>query len=617
MSDDINVKPLAEEVGATPTGFDLPVSALPTLEDLTGHELLMVVVNNTNYKASISQLAQGLSDSEVSLEDLEAKADKVVVDALTLVVEGNSEAIAASATKVELDAAVEDKVTEAEVTALVTTAVTPLATKTELTDGLSLKASVTAVEAVEEAVATKAEASIVVELQEQVDAIVVPDTTDLVTQTELSLQLATKTNQTDFVVLQDRVSALEGVDHSTFATQQQLVEGLSVKATLSQLSAVEAAAVKTTVFDTYVAENAQELALKADASAVAALQEQVDGLAPPDVSALATKAELNAGLDLKAGASDVDVLHSNVVQLQLDVPAISARVTALEEDSTDFATKTELTEGLGLKADQTVFDQNMQQVGANFENQAQIINTKASTAELNLLRAQVEDIEIPDTSALVTQDDLSTRLNFKVDNSDFNEYKTETTASIEGLQSEVAAIVVPDVSTLATKTELQDGLDTKASLTALAALESSVVPNAGFEDFVQSNAAQLGLKADKSDLDAFKTEVADNSIPSFVYGVTPALAGEDLELTLTATVADSRGYWLTNVEWEISYKPLGSEEWLVLQTVPFSGNLITTEVITTASGTTGSVEIVMKDKFRPTFSRLVYETTVSLEPGPA
>ena len=74
-----NIKPTAAELDAD-VGVDLSVSQLPELANFRGGEMVHIVSNGRDFRMEASKFAAALAGSEVSMADLNKKADKVVVD---------------------------------------------------------------------------------------------------------------------------------------------------------------------------------------------------------------------------------------------------------------------------------------------------------------------------------------------------------------------------------------------------------------------------------------------------------------------------------------------------------------------------------------------------------
>jgi len=73
-----NTKPLAAELDAD-VGVDLSISQLPELANFRGGELVHVVSNGRDFRMDATKFAAELAGSEVSMSDLNKKADKTTV----------------------------------------------------------------------------------------------------------------------------------------------------------------------------------------------------------------------------------------------------------------------------------------------------------------------------------------------------------------------------------------------------------------------------------------------------------------------------------------------------------------------------------------------------------
>lgn len=368
--------------------------------------------------------------------------------------------------KLNLKADKSDTYTKTEVDNLIPNT-SNLATKTELNDGLSLKADLTYVND---------------ELDLKADKSEIPDVSNLVTETEFNNELSLKADKSDTYTKTEVNNLIP--DTSNLATKTELNDGLNSKQdtlvsnvnikTVNGQSVLGTGNIEIDVDGGTMIHNElngrdaldahpitaitglsseldninDELALKADKSDTYTKTE-VDGLIP-NTSNLATKTELNDGLNTKADLSYVN-----------DELALKADKSEIP-DVSDFITETELNDELSLKADLTYVNTELS-LKANKSEIPDISNLVTETELNDALSLKANKSEIPDVSDFITETEFNNGLNLKADKSN-----TYTKSEVDNL--------IPDTSNLATKAEV----NLKADLT-----------------YVNS---ELSLKADKTEI---------------------------------------------------------------------------------------------------------------------
>lgn len=232
----------------------IPLTALPETQVLGGTEWLMIVFNGENYKIRSDFFAAGLVGQTVTPSDLALKADKtelqIVVDDLgnykLFVTERFAEKadalalaqlaqivsgidVSSYATTLQLNQAIASAIqplaTLAGLEAFAETSASTYATKTELNTLGS--ATTQALAALSTDLNTRASATALAQLSDQVTNLNIPDEAVLVTQQQLSDALADKAGTTEVSAIDQRVATLEQVNTAELVTQTQLDTGLA------------------------------------------------------------------------------------------------------------------------------------------------------------------------------------------------------------------------------------------------------------------------------------------------------------------------------------------------------------------------------------------------------
>jgi hypothetical protein len=477
--------------------MDRKFSQLPTVspENISGDDLVVILTaNGENATATISTIAQGLSENEVTKESLglgnvdntadahkpvsqaqqnalDLKADKTELEGLATngqlesLASQTSLALGTKASTEELNAGLAQVnqridnlspgegggVSEARVNEIVEAAIEPLATTVALNEGLAGKADTSALDGlasqtyVDEAIAAIPPGGDGVS-QEQVDQSISTAIAPLATTEALTEGLATKAN----------VGDLEGL--ATNESVAQAVNGLATQ--------------------TYVDEAIAAIPPGGDGVS----QEQVDQSIATAIQPLATTDALTQGL---AGKADSTALNNYVTASQFtEDMALKADASALEGLTTD-AEFQQLSELVGSKADASMLD---------------AYATSQALTDGLATKANVGDLEGLATSESVAQ-------------------------AVTGLASE--SYVNQKLSDLVG--EAPEAMDTLKEISA------ALADNA---DFAGTMTQQLALKADKTELVPFalKTEVT-SEIEAAVAG-TIHLASQATEGQVPVFVGD-------------------------------------------------------------------------------
>ena len=311
-----------------------------------------------------------------------------------------------------------------------------------------------------------------------------PDVTGLATKAELpSIEGLAKTTEVD-AKLADYAKTAEV--EATYAKKTELpsVEGLATKAEVAETYATKEAVNAVAGLDAETVNTLKTLAQNSDLSTVAEkvknvytkaetdtkLEAKADVTAIPDVSGLATKAEVETTYAKKTELPDVSGLATKAEVAAITVPSIEglAKTTDVDTKLADYAKKTELpsVEGLATKAEVT-------EAVTGLAKASEVAATYATKEAVNAV-AGLDVDTVNQLKALAQNSDLTT-----VADKVKNVYtKSETD---DKLASKADVTAIPDVSglavksevetTYAKKTELPDvsGLATKAEVTAAVA----------------------------------------------------------------------------------------------------------------------------------------------------
>lgn len=294
-------------------------------------------------------------------------------------------------------------------------------------------------------------------------------------------------------------------DVSDFATQQDLADGLALKADAADTytkSEVDALIPDVSDFATEQ-ELTDGLALKADA-ATTYTKTEVDALIP-DVTDFVTEADMQTALADKADKADV--YTKTETDGLLDDKADTAttytktEVDALLPDMTDYYDKTETDALLADKADAAdladYYTKTQADALLDDKADASAVYTKGETDTLLADKADADSVydktetdallaAKADASAVYTKTEADALLADKADSADFDDYYTKTAA--DALLDEKA-----DKSTTYTKTETDALLDEKASKSSVPEVTVSIPTSGGASSFV-GNTRQDGTK---------------------------------------------------------------------------------------------------------------------------
>ena len=355
-------------------------------------------------------------------------------------------------------------------------------TKAETDDKLAAKADVTAIPDVS-GLATKAEvAAITVPSIEglakatEVDAKLadyakkteLPDVSGLATKAELpSVEgLATKAEVAETYATKEAVNAVAGLDAETVNTLKTLAQNSDLSTVAEKVKNVYTKAETDTKLeakaDVTAIPDVSGLATKAEVTAAVAGVEvpSIEGLAKtteveaklatkadvtaiPDVSGLATKAEVETTYAKKTELPDVSGLATKAEVAAITVPSIEglAKTTDVDTKLADYAKKTELpsVEGLATKAEVT-------EAVTGLAKASEVAATYATKEAVNAV-AGLDADTVNQLKALAQNSDLTT-----VAEKVKNVYtKTETD---DKLAAKADVTAIPDVSGLATKQEV-------------------------------------------------------------------------------------------------------------------------------------------------------------------
>ena len=341
-------------------------------------------------------------------------------------------------------------------------------TKAETDDKLAAKADVTAIPDVS-GLATKAE----------VAAITVPSIEGLAKTTDVDTKLADYATKTEVAtaVAGVQVPSIEGLAktteveakladyaktaevEATYAKKTELpsVEGLATKAEVAETYATKEAVNAVAGLDAETVNTLKTLAQNSDLTTVAEkvknvytkvetdtkLEAKADVTAIPDVSGLATKAEVETTYAKKTELPDVSGLATKAEVAAITVPSIEglAKTTEVDAKLADYAKKTELPsiEGLATKAEVT-------EAVTGLAKASEVAETYATKEAVNAV-AGLDADTVNQLKALAQNSDLTT-----VAEKVKNVYtKSETD---DKLASKADVTAIPDVSGLATKQEV-------------------------------------------------------------------------------------------------------------------------------------------------------------------
>ena len=284
-----------------------------------------------------------------------------------------------------------------------------------------------------------------------------PDVSGLATKAELpSIEGLAKTTEVD-AKLADYAKTAEV--EATYAKKTELpsIEGLATKAEVAETYATKEAVNAVAGLDAETVNTLKTLAQNSDLTTVAEkvknvytkaetdtkLEAKADVTAIPDVSGLATKAEVETTYAKKTELPDVSGLATKAEVAAITVPSIEglAKTTDVDTKLADYAKKTELpsVEGLATKAEVT-------EAVTGLAKASEVAATYATKEAVNAV-AGLDADTVNQLKALAQNSDLTT-----VAEKVKNVYTKSETDDKLAAKADVTAI--PDVSGLATKQEV-------------------------------------------------------------------------------------------------------------------------------------------------------------------
>ena len=353
-------------------------------------------------------------------------------------------------------------------------------TKAETDDKLAAKADVTAIPDVS-GLATKAEVAAITvpsieglakttdvetkladyatkaEVTAAVADVQVPSIEGLAKATEVDAKLADYAKKTELPSIEGLAKTTDV--ETTYAKKTELpdVSGLATKAEVAETYATKEAVNAVAGLDAETVNTLKTLAQNSDLTTVAEkvknvytkaetdtkLEAKADVTAIPDVSGLATKAEVETTYAKKTELPDVSGLATKAEVAAITVPSIEglAKTTEVDAKLADYAKKTELpsVEGLATKAEVT-------EAVTGLAKASEVAATYATKEAVNAV-AGLDADTVNQLKALAQNSDLTT-----VAEKVKNVYTKSETDDKLAAKADVTAI--PDVSGLATKAEV-------------------------------------------------------------------------------------------------------------------------------------------------------------------
>ena len=428
------------------------VSTLKTLAQNSDLTTVAEKVKNVYTKAETDDKLAAKADV-TAIPDVSGLATKAEVAAITV------PSIEGLAKTTDVETKLADYATKAEVTAAVAGVEVPsiegLAKTTEVEAKLADYAKKTELPSIEGlAKTTDVEATYAKKTE-------LPDVTGLATKAELpSIEGLAKTTEVD-TKLADYAKTAEV--EATYAKKTELpsVEGLATKAEVAETYATKEAVNAVAGLDAETVNTLKTLAQNSDLTTVAEkvknvytkaetdtkLEAKADVTAIPDVSGLATKAEVETTYAKKTELPDVSGLATKAEVAAITVPSVEglAKTTEVETKLADYAKKTELPsiEGLATKAEVT-------EAVTGLAKASEVAETYATKEAVNAV-AGLDADTVNQLKALARNSDLTT-----VAEKVKNVYTKSETDDKLAAKADVTAI--PDVSGLATKQEVTDAV---------------------------------------------------------------------------------------------------------------------------------------------------------------
>ena len=362
-----------------------------------------------------------------------------------------------------------------------------------------------------------------------------PDVSGLATKAELpSIEGLAKTTEVD-TKLADYAKTAEV--EATYAKKTELpsIEGLATKAEVAETYATKEAVNAVAGLDADTVSTLKTLAQNSDLSTVAEkvknvytkaetdtkLEAKADVTAIPDVSGLATKAEVETTYAKKTELPDVSGLATKAEVAAITVPSIEglAKTTEVEAKLADYAKKTELpsVEGLATKAEVT-------EAVTGLAKASEVAATYATKEAVNAV-AGLDADTVNQLKALAQNSDLTTvaekvkNVYTKTETDDKLAAKADVTAipDVSGLATKqevtaaVAGVQVPSIEGLAKTTEVETKLADYAKKTELPSIEGLAKTTD-----VDAKLVDYAKKTELPDVSglATKAEVAAITVPS-------------------------------------------------------------------------------------------------------
>ena len=424
------------------------VSTLKTLAQNSDLTTVAEKVKNVYTKAETDDKLAAKADV-TAIPDVSGLATKAEVAAITV------PSIEGLAKTTDVETKLADYATKAEVTAAVAGVQVPsvegLAKTTEVEAKLADYAKKIELPSIEGlAKTTDVEATYAKKTE-------LPDVSGLATKAELpSIEGLAKTTEVD-TKLADYAKTAEV--EATYAKKTELpsVEGLATKAEVAETYATKEAVNAVAGLDAETVNTLKTLAQNSDLTTVAEkvknvytkaetdtkLEAKADVTAIPDVSGLATKAEVETTYAKKTELPDISGLATKAEVAAITVPSIEglAKTTEVDAKLADYAKKTELpsVEGLATKAEVT-------EAVTGLAKASEVAETYATKEAVNAV-AGLDAETVNQLKALAQNSDLTT-----VAEKVKNVYTKSETDDKLAAKADVTAI--PDVSGLATKQEV-------------------------------------------------------------------------------------------------------------------------------------------------------------------
>ena len=484
------------------------------------------IANTYATKEAINAVAGLDADTVSTLKTLAQNSDLTTVAEKVKNVYTKAETDDKLAAKADITAIpdVSGLATKAEVAAITVPSIEGLATKAEVTAAVA-GVQVPSIEGL--AKTTEVEAKLV----DYAKKTELPDVTGLATKAELpSIEGLAKTTEVD-TKLADYAKTAEV--EATYAKKTELpsVEGLATKAEVAETYATKEAINAVAGLDADTVNTLKTLAQNSDLATVA-----------EKVKNVYTKAETDTKLEAKADVSaipDVSGLATKAEVAAITVPSIEglAKTTDVETKLADYAKKTELpsVEGLATKAEVTEAVTGLAKTSEVAETYAtkEAVNAVAGldADTVNQLKALAQNSDLTTVAEKVknvyTKSETDDKLAAKADITAIPDVsglatKAEVTAAVAGVQVpsiEGLAKTTDVEATYAKKTELPDvsTLATKAEVTAaIAGVQVPSIEGLAKTTDVDAKLVDYAKKTELPDVSglATKAEVAAITVPS-------------------------------------------------------------------------------------------------------